>query len=83
MEYFVTLEDTYQIIIDDKFGITNNKMNNECEQLVIYKNNLSMWNSARTKIYIILDSKLYNKVVLNSICKNKRWNIRSGINRKV
>ena len=42
MEYFITLEDTYQIIIDDKFGAINNEMNNECEQLVICKNNLSM-----------------------------------------
>ena len=72
MEYFVLLEDTYQIIINDKFRTINNEINNECKQLVIYKNNLSMWNSARTKIYIILDSKLYNKVVLNSICRNKR-----------
>ena len=72
MEYFVLLEDTYQIIINDKFRTINNEINNECKQLVIYKNNLSMWNSARTKIYIILDSKVYNKVVLNSICRNKR-----------
>ena len=72
MEYFVLLEDTYQIIINDKFRTINNEINNECKQLVIYKNNLSMWNSARTKIYIILDRKLYNKVVLISICRNKR-----------
>jgi len=42
-----------------------------------------MQNSTRTKTYIVLYSKLYNKVVLNSAHRNNRWNIRSNTNEEV